>query len=496
MGIKLNNDIWTLGEEIGSGGFGKVYRATNSQNKVGALKFVPKAHGATRDLLVADLIGVENIIPIIDQGETEDDWLIAMPLAEKSFADFLEERKGKVDLAEVVKLAKDITTSLKGLDGRIVHRDIKPQNILLLDGQWCLTDFGISRYAEATTAPDTQKYSLSPPYAAPERWRNIRASSSTDIYSLGVLMFQAITGDLPFNGPSIEDFREQHINSDPPRLENVTSRFADLIQECMYKSMGSRPSAVSFLERIDTSLEKATSSGLGALQDANRQRVELQSVSEREATVKDEELKERAELSASARQEFNRIMDRLKKAILDNAPTAQIVQSRGQEWRIVLGDAQLDLNDFTPHYKDDWGDRGSPAMDVAAFASIDVSMTPNRLGYEGRGHSLWYCDAKTRGEYGWYEVSFMISVFLQRRMGGSKGGTRDPFQLNPGREASTALSTTMGEFDLARPFVLLKDGEVDEFIDRWAGYLASASSGFLNSPSSMPEIPPHGSWTR
>ncbi|WP_442868297.1 protein kinase domain-containing protein [Bradyrhizobium sp. CCBAU 53415] len=71
-----------------------------------------------------------------------------------------------------------------------------------MDGKWCLSDFGISRYAEATTAADTQKYSLSPPYAAPERWRAERAIAAADVYALGVMAFECSAAASFFQAPS------------------------------------------------------------------------------------------------------------------------------------------------------------------------------------------------------------------------------------------------------------------------------------------------------
>jgi len=88
----------------------------------------------------------------------------------------------------------------------------------------------------------------------------------------------------------------------------------------------------------------------------------------------------------------------------------------------------------------------------------------------------------------------MISPLIPKSMLGSNGGVREPFQLNPSEGSAKALWRGMAEWQLARPFTLLKDGAIDEFIDRWAGYLAVASSGSLNRPSTMPEMKTEGSW--
>ena len=171
---------WMLGERIGGGGFGQVYAAKSSSGRNGVVKLVPKAPGAQRELLFADLTDVRNVVPIIDQGETVDHWVLAMPRADRSLRDYLKASEGPLSVEGAVAVLSDIATALTDLDGRVVHRDLKPENVLLLDGHWCLADFGISRYAEATTAPDTRQHAMSPPYAAPERWRQERATSATD----------------------------------------------------------------------------------------------------------------------------------------------------------------------------------------------------------------------------------------------------------------------------------------------------------------------------
>ena len=198
--IKLKRE-WSLSDKIGGGGFGQVF-AASSNGEDAVIKLVPKAPGADRELLFVDVKGVRNVAPVIDSGEYKGSWALVMPRADKSLRKHLAGASGSLEVAEAVAILTDIATALNDIDSRIVHRDLKPENVLLLNGAWCLADFGISRYAEASTAPDTQKYALSAPYAAPERWRNERAHSATDIYSFGMLAFELLTGTRPFEGPA------------------------------------------------------------------------------------------------------------------------------------------------------------------------------------------------------------------------------------------------------------------------------------------------------
>jgi len=155
-------------------------------------KFVPKVPEAQRELLFVDLGEARNVVPIVDSGEHGDEYVLVMPRAEKALRDHIE--GGGLTEAEAVAALSDIAGALDDLDGRVVHRDLKPENVLLLNGRWCLADFGISRYAEATTAPDTRKYAMTAPYAAPEQWQFERATAATDIYALGVIGYEMLVG--------------------------------------------------------------------------------------------------------------------------------------------------------------------------------------------------------------------------------------------------------------------------------------------------------------
>jgi serine/threonine protein kinase len=141
------NRLWEIGDRIGdAAGFGRVFEASSTEFPNAVAKFVPKEPGAERELLFADdLSGVANVVPVIETGETQSDLVLVMPRAEKSLLGFIEERNGELSASEASVILSDVATALADLGGRVVHRDLKPANILLLNGRWCVTDFGISR---------------------------------------------------------------------------------------------------------------------------------------------------------------------------------------------------------------------------------------------------------------------------------------------------------------------------------------------------------------
>jgi serine/threonine protein kinase len=489
MRLKLARE-WTLGERISEGGFGQVYAAKSSDNESAVAKMVPKARGGQRELLFVNLAGIRNVVPIIDSGETDDSWVLIMPRATKSLREHLDGAAGPLNVSDAVTILSDIATALADLDGKVVHRDLKPENILLLDGNWSLADFGISRYAEATTAPDTQKYALSPPYAAPERWRAERATIAADMYSVGVVAFELLSGSLPFLGPDWADFREQHLHSDPPPLANVPPALEALIAECLYKAPGARPGPANALARLERIGKAAASRGVGRLQQANLAEVARRGESARRASEHRSEAERRKALFKGAADGLKRIADALKDTITQAAPAATVGAPRGGGWTITLNKAQLEFVPASLTSTSPWGSWSPPAFDVVAHAALSIRIPPNRYEYEGRSHSLWYCDAKEAGRFQWFEIAFMISALIPKR------SRQNPFALSPGEESAKALWNGMAEFDIAWPFTPLVIGDLDDFIDRWATWFAEAAEEHLQHPRSMPERPPAGSWRR
>ncbi|MFF5435447.1 serine/threonine-protein kinase [Streptomyces griseofuscus] len=478
---------WILGDPIGDpGGFGAVYEAQSADVTEAAAKLVPKRPGAEREMLFTELPDVRNVVPIIDSGEHDDHWVLVMPRANESLRAHLQ--NGPLALEETVRVLTDIAETLTDLDGQVVHRDLKPENILLLNGRWCLADFGIARYAEAATAQVTYKFAGTLAYMAPERWKNQRATSASDIYALGVLAYELLEGIAPFAGPDEVAFADQHLRGTPPPLTAAPALLAALITECLYKAPQARPAPANVLERLRRIPASALTGGLAALVEADREVVARRAEDHRQASEQATEAERREDLFAAGATSLSLISEQLLTAITGVLSTAVVHRENAGGWTIHLNGAELALTG--PQETPEAATTGSPQpFDVIAAATITVKTTAARRGYEGRSHSLWYADAHVAGQYQWFETAFMANAFS------GSVASLDPFALDPG-QGRAAIARGIGTRQVAWPFTPLVIGELDEFIDRWARWLADAATGRLEHPSQMPERDPEGSWRR
>ena len=486
--VIILNQEWHIGDQLGKGGFGRVFSAQSVSGEAAVVKLVPKAPGADREILFEELAGVPNVVPILDSGEWMDFWVLVMPKADKSLRDYLGENIEHLSIDDTVKVLSDITQALVAIEERVVHRDIKPDNILLLDGRWCLADFGISRYAEAATEPDTRKFSMTHPYAAPEQWRGERASNATDVYSMGVVAYEVLAGQLPFVGPEVHDYRRQHLEDIPESVSGVPPKLQSLIDECLYKRPEARPRPQNLLKRLNESVW-ATSEAASSLQQANAIAVQQRAETARQESVAQSEAERRRELCEAADRSLERVVSVLNDQILLNAPASKRPGPTPQ-WAWSLNEANLIVRPSRMAEQRLDTSTYSPPIEIVAYSNITLRIKPDQSRFEGRSHSLWYCDAKKAGVFRWYETAFMISPFISQR------GLLDPFALDPGREAYEALAPVMGKYQVAWPFTPIDQGDESEFIERWLGWFGEAAQGQLRHPGRMPERDPNGTWRR
>jgi eukaryotic-like serine/threonine-protein kinase len=481
---------WTVGKQIGDrSGFGRVFRAVGEDGEKAAIKFVPKQPGAARELLFVELAGVPNVIPVLDSGETEGDYVLVMPLADRSLRQHMVAARGVLDPEETVAVLRGVVSALVGIEKRVVHRDLKPENVLLLNGEWCLADFGIARYAEASTSQDTHKYAMTAAYAAPERWRFEHASPATDVYSVGVMSYEMLTGVLPFPGPTWDDFRQQHLTMPAPVIAGAPPPIASLVAECMVKSPEARPTPINLAGRLDRAFAPA-SPAAAALQEANRRALQERTAAEASAVAAQSEADRRTRLFDACRESLNAIGDRLKELVRENAPGVAVDRTSAADWwALKLRDATLAMDPARPAGSN-WG--GFPvAFDVLAYATIAVLVPRTGSDWEGRSHSLWFCDSQELGVYRWYELGFMTNPFVGRQF------LQRPAAMEPGENSGKALWQGVAEYQLAYGFIPIDQGDEDAFFDRWLQWFADAAAGTLQPPSSMPERgQPQSGWRR
>jgi eukaryotic-like serine/threonine-protein kinase len=201
---------YTLGELLGSGGMGRVYRAYDGRLKREvALKVMAEHYAQTpefverfeREIRNVASLDHPNVIRVFDSGETEDGSpYMAMELASGGTLKDRIRFTGPLPPREAARVALQVAEALGAAhEAGIVHRDVKPENVLLTEnGDVKVGDFGIARATEATAMTHTSMILGTAPYLSPEQARGEPVGPSSDLYSLGVVLYESLTGRTPF----------------------------------------------------------------------------------------------------------------------------------------------------------------------------------------------------------------------------------------------------------------------------------------------------------
>ncbi|MFD3704674.1 serine/threonine-protein kinase [Nocardia sp. NPDC058658] len=396
-------------------------------------------------------------------------WL-RMPKAEGSLNAHLLAR-GKLDESEVIEALTDVATALVDLGSIVVHRDIKPQNILRYQGAWCLADFGIARYTDDDTQTYTYKHAGSRPWQAPERWVGERATIKSDVYSLGVVAFQLVTGNLPFEGP---DLYEQHRNTAPPPPD-CSPLLSSLIVRMLAKAPEARPAPAKILDELAAASRVVASPAMAKILALSNSEVLKQSQVDAAAAAARTKQERRRQLAQSALLIAHEWINPIHEA-LDTLPGVE-KESTGGKMTYQLGSGRLVLQSPTEasHQYD------LMPFDVVCAGTISVEITGRgfRQGWRGREHSLWFCDAQVEGEYHWFETAFY-------RIGA--GTVVEPYAIPPSeRDAGLALARGMHIEQVAWPPAGMSGEGGEQFVERWLGWFADAGQGTLTRPMTLPE---------
>src|SRR6266542_1105634 len=260
---------YELLEEIGHGGQGVVYRARQkSLNRIVALKVIGLAHWATeahvkRFRLEAEAAASLNhpcIVPIYEVGERDGACYFSMGLVEGGQLDAVAKREPMPIRHAAELIAKLARTVSYAHEHGILHRDIKPGNILLdAEGEPHLTDFGLARLVETeSTVTRTMEVLGTPSYMAPEQavGNNAGVTSATDIYGLGAVLYQLLTGHPPFAGGTTYETVRLVLDTEPrqPRLWNrkIDRDLSTICLKCLEKDPQRRySSALALAEDLE-----------------------------------------------------------------------------------------------------------------------------------------------------------------------------------------------------------------------------------------------------
>ena len=242
---------YELEELVGTGGMSSVYRAHDRLlERDVALKVLHEQFTADTDYVerfrrearsVAQL-SHPNIVTVIDRGEQDDRQYIVFEYVAGENLKSLVEREGPLPEDEAVRLTLQIARALGfAHEHGLVHRDVKPQNVLLNgDGQAKVTDFGIARSLDVKGGlTQTGTVMGTSDYIAPEQARGSRVDAQSDIYSLGVVLYELLTGEVPFPADNFVAVAMRHINEPPPsvreRRPDVSPRLDAAIRRAMAK---------------------------------------------------------------------------------------------------------------------------------------------------------------------------------------------------------------------------------------------------------------------
>ena len=246
------SDRYQIIKSIGEGGMANVYLAydtildRNVAVKVlrGDLasdeKFVRRFQ---REALAASSLYNENIVEVYDVGEDNGQYYIVMEYIDGKHLKNLLKKRGKLTVPETVDIMSQIASGLSvAHDQYLIHRDIKPQNIMILEnGLVKITDFGIAMAMNSTQLTQTNSVMGSVHYLPPEQASGKGASLQSDIYSMGILMYELLTGKLPYHGDNAVEIALKHLKEPLPSIREELPSIPQSVENIIIKATAKNP---------------------------------------------------------------------------------------------------------------------------------------------------------------------------------------------------------------------------------------------------------------
>ncbi|MEN8153268.1 MAG: FlgO family outer membrane protein [Acidobacteriota bacterium] len=255
-------DRYKIIEELGRGGMGRVYKAEDRVlGAIVALKIIRPEYLSDnrmierfkKEILLAREITNENVVRIHDFGEEKGIKFITMNYIEgKSLKETITD-EGPLKFKRVLAIAKDVCKGLKAAHKKgIIHRDLKPQNIMMGENDHIyITDFGLAKSIEGTSISQTGLAIGTPQYIAPEQWKGEDADKRSDIYTLGIVLFEMVTGRSLFTADTDLGYLQKHLNEKPVLPSELKDElplyFRKVILKCLEKERELRYQSVEEL---------------------------------------------------------------------------------------------------------------------------------------------------------------------------------------------------------------------------------------------------------
>ena len=246
------NDRYQIIRSIGEGGMANVYLAHDTildrnvavkilrGNLAKDEKFIKKFQ---REANSAATILHPNVVEMYDVGKDDDNYFIVMEYIDGQTLKNLIKKRGALTLPEVIDIMMQLTSAIEcAHDKYIIHRDIKPQNILMLDdGTVKVTDFGIATATNTNELTQTNSVMGSVHYLPPESANGSGATIRSDIYSLGILMFELLTGKVPFKGDNAVEVAIKQLKEPIPSITRINPEIPQSVENIILKACAKNP---------------------------------------------------------------------------------------------------------------------------------------------------------------------------------------------------------------------------------------------------------------
>lgn len=243
-------DRYEILEKIGTGGMSDVYKAKcHKLNRFVAVKVLKQEFSENANFVskfrteaqAAAGLMHPNIVNVYDVGEENDIYYIVMELVEGITLKKYIEKKARLSYKEAVSIAIQVSMGIEAAhNNHIIHRDIKPQNIMISrDGKVKVTDFGIAKAATSNTITSNVMGSVH--YTSPEQARGGYSDEKSDIYSLGITMFEMLAGRVPFNGETTVAIAIKHIQEEMPSPKEFVPEIPDSVEAIVLKCCQKSP---------------------------------------------------------------------------------------------------------------------------------------------------------------------------------------------------------------------------------------------------------------